>query len=182
MRPETEEEFLEANLFNQWVVPDYCFVKGSKGASGYDIYPRAIVDNAKDFTNENMESAVTKKIKIHPMYQVDIYFPKFFVSLTDQSWFSPGFLLRSRVSKRNVNLEVLFNNHDVIFRLTNNNRFPIYLMEEPVKMDEIPFRFAQYVPSNHLAGKLKLFNDKDDLAKFLGIVTIFNDKERKAKI
>jgi hypothetical protein len=183
MRPTTEEDFLETNLFNQYVVPDYCFIKASKGASGYDVYPRAIVDNAKDFTTETMADAVASRILIAPMYQVDIYFPRFYVSLTDQSHFSPQFVLRSRVSKRNISLEVLFKGHDVIFRLTNNNQFSIFLSEEPVRVDEIPFRFAQFVPSNHLAGKLELFGeDRDEAAKFLGIVTIFNDKERKPKI
>ena len=184
MRPESEEEFLEANLFNQYVVPDYCFVKASKEASGYDVFPRAIVDNSKDFTSdpESMAEAVAQRIKIPPIYQVDVYFPKFYVSLTDQSFFSPQFLLRSRVSKRNINLEVLFKGHDVIMRLTNNNRFPVYMVVDPVKTDEIPFRFAQFVPSNHLAGKIKLFGEeRDEIAKFLGIVTIFNEKQRKAK-
>jgi hypothetical protein len=33
-----------------------------------------------------------------------------------------------------------------------------------------------------LAGKIKLFGEeRDEIAKFLGIVTIFNEKQRKAK-
>jgi hypothetical protein len=184
MRPTSEEDFLEDNLFNQFIVPDYVFIRATKGASGFDIFPRAIVDNAKDFTTETMADAVATRILIAPMYAVDIYFPKFYVSLTDQSYFSPQFILRSRVSKRNVSLEAAFKGHDVILRLTNNNRFPIYITEEPVKQDEIPFRFAQFVPSNHIAGVLALFGEdqKDDMAKFLGVVTIFNEKTRKPKI
>jgi hypothetical protein len=181
MRPSDAEEFLEVNMFKQYVVPDFVFIKASKDAAGYDIMPRAIVDNCKDFDNDNLAEAVCQRITVPACYSTDILFPKFFNSVADQLDFANQFVLRSRVSKRNLSLEILVcSTNDLRVRLHNNNNFDLVLCEEQSLATEIPFRFMQFVPNEQMAAYM-YDTDSDKCAKFLGAITIFNEKSRKAK-
>jgi hypothetical protein len=182
MRPSDSEEFLDANLFKLFVVPDFVFVKSTKGANGFDIAPRAIVDNCKDFDDNTLEHAVSKRIKIPAKYSVTIVFPKFFVHYGEFNHMPNQFILRSRVSKMNMVLEYSYvASQDLVFTLTNCNSFDVFMVEDPCYPNEIPFRFCQFVPSAELTYKLSTFEDPDEMARFMGIILVLNEKKRKSK-
>lgn len=183
MRPTDHEEFLDAALYKQFVVPDFVMVRGSKEASGFDLAPRALVDNCKDFNDDTLAEAVAHRIKIPACYQISIVFPKFFNHYGEFNHMPNQFLLRSRVSKMNMALEYDFlGNQDLQFTLMNRNSFPIYMVEDPAMPDEIPMRCVQFVPSATLTQKLSTFTDSDEMARFMGIILVLNDKKRKPKI
>jgi hypothetical protein len=183
MRPEDEEEFIDSAYYKQFIIPDLVLVRGSRGANGFDLAPRAIVDNSKDFHRDNLHEAVTHRIKVPACYSVQLMFPKFFTHWGEFNHMPNQFILRSRVSKMNLSLEYDFiGNRDLRLTLTNMNHFPLYIVEDPNMQDEIPMKFCQFVPSATLTSKLHSFTDADEMARFLGIVLVLNDKKRKSKV
>jgi hypothetical protein len=183
MRPEDHEEFIDIAYFKQFIVPDFVMVKGSKGANGFDIAPRAIVDNAKDFDRDTLESAVRKEITLPACYSICIIFPKFFAQFGEFNHMPNQFILRSRVSKANVVLEYeLVGGCDLKINLHNRNNFDLRMVEDPDLPNEIPMRCIQFVPSATLTQKIQTITDGDELARFMGVILVLNDKKRKSKV
>jgi hypothetical protein len=184
MRPEYAEEFLDVNLFKELVIPDFTFIRGSKGAIGFDIMPRAVVDNSKDFDDgESLAEAVRKRIVVPALYSVELLFPNFFNHFGEYNDMPNMFMLRSRIAKSNMALQYRFvEGRNLKLVLHNCNYFDVVLTEDPEKANELPIRFAQFVPPPHLRSKINSFTDANELAQFLGIVLILNEKERKSKV
>lgn len=193
-QPEDVEEFFNTCYFAQYLVTDFVLVKATKDAAGFDILIREIINNKKDFRNQNeYEDAIVNSLKVPATYQIDLIFPKFFRHWGEFMDIKSLIMLRSSISKHG--LSIIFNhlndNTDndntaaLKISIVNNNAFDVWLTNDKDKLKQpnaFKFRIIQFVPSAAMLSHMCKLSSEDDVAKFLGVITIFNDETRKSKV